>query len=393
MIDIFMKSIYLLSFCVFSCLFAYTQTAYYGTVVDGTTGEPLEFADIHNNENYSTTNENGEFYISTSLDSINISLLGYYPQNILCKNLKDINDSIFLEKRFIELDEIVVTNENTTFKSMVKSIESNFPSFPYKENYFLRSVLKKNGTIVKIEDIVGIIERQKLFSTSENPMPKKNYSVEVQNMRKAGIIEGRIDFELFSFEKLLNSYVALYMSPKIYSFKEVYSKDSSYIKLYFSPKSIQETTTRGYYIINKDDNAFNQVSLVNKSPDAEYTERGKVKYRTIHYGLTIDFKKSMTKNVYHIDKARLDAKVEVIDEKSKNDTLFEVSYIMHTKNSFEVMDFKENTSIKKDIFDLTFKYNSSYWENQDQLLLTQEMKDFLSNLDPKTNEYKITSNL
>lgn len=388
-----MKSIYLLLCCFILSLTVHPQTDYFGVVVDKATGTPLEFADIYNHKSYATTNENGEFHISTSIDSINVSLLGYYPSKIIIKTLKGAKDTIFLNRRFIELDEIVVTDENTIFKNMVKSIESNFVLFPYRENFFLRSLLRRNGAIVKIEDLVGTIERQTLFATSENPMPKKNYSVEILNMRKAGILEERIDFELFSFEKLLNSYASLYMSPKIYSFKEVYSKDSTYIKLYFYPKSTQETTTKGYYLIKADDSAFNKVSLVNKSPRAEYTKKGKVKYRTIHYGLTIDFKKNSAKNVYHIDKARLDSKVEVIDEKSKNDFLYEVSYIMQTKNSFEVVDFSENTPLRKDIFDLEFKYDPNYWENQNQLMLTQEMKVFINSLDPKKSDYKIKSNL
>jgi len=109
--------------------------------------------------------------------------------------------------------------------------------------------------------------------------------------------------------------------------------------------------------------------------------------------LNIDFKKNKKKNVYHIDKARLDAKVKVIDEKYDEEILYEVSYIMHTKNNFEDIDFKENTSISKDIFDLKFKYNTSFWENQNQQMLTQEMKKFINNLDPKNREYKIKTNL
>jgi hypothetical protein len=370
---------------------SFSQNEYQGTVLNNKTLKPIEFVDVYNDTNFTLTNEQGKFRFITSRDSIKFNLIGYNKLDLSLKNLK-INDTIYLESKAYELDEVVISKNNSTFKKMVKAIEGNFPSSEFKEEFFLRCILKKNNSIIKIQDLNGVIKRETLFSTSKNPMPKKNYTVFINNMRKAGYDEKDIEFELFNFNKILNALVSLYMSPKIYDFSEVSLKDSTLIKLNFEPKSLEETTTKGYYIVNTNDNSFNEVYLINDGSKGSFTEKRDIKYRTIKYEVLVSFLKDKVLDKNRIDNAKINSSVEVFDEEN-NKIKYDVSYILKTSKKYDSqLSLKNKVSLTKDIFKLKEDYNKEYWETNNILKLTGEMIVFLNSLD-ENKEYKLITNL
>lgn len=370
---------------------SFSQNEYRGTVLDNKTLKPIEFVDVYNDTNFTLTNEQGKFTFITSKDSIKFNLIGYNKLNLSLKNFK-INDTIYLESKAYKLDEVVIYKNNSTFKKMVKAIESNFPSSEFKEEFFLRCILKKNNSIIKIQDLNGVIKRETLFSTSKNPMPKKNYTVFINNMRKAGYDEKDIEFELFNFNKILNALVSLYMSPKIYDFSEVALKDSTLVKLNFEPKSLEETTTKGYYIVNTNDNSFNEVYLINDGSKGSFTEKSDIKYRTIKYEVLVSFLKDKVLDKNRIDNAKINSSVEVFDDKN-NKIKYDVSYILKTSKEYNNnISLKNKVSLKKDIFKLKEDYNKEYWETNNILRLTDEMIVFLNSLE-ENKEYKVITNL
>lgn len=366
------------------------QNKYQGTVLDSKTLEPIDFVDVYNDRDFTLTNEQGKFNFITAGDSIRFNLIGYKKLNLCLKNLK-FNDTIYLESKAYELDEVVISKTNSTFKKMVTSIESNFPIENFKEEFFLRCVLKKNDAIIKIQDINGVVERETLFSTSKKPMPKKNYSVFINNMRKAGFDEEDIEFELFNFNKILNSLVSLYMSPEIYSFSESYVNDSTLIKLNFEPKSIETTTTKGYYIVNTNDNSFNEVYLINDGTNVKFTEKSGIKYRTVKYEVSVSFLKDEILDKYRIDKAKINSTVEVFNE-NNNKIKYDVSYLMKTSKKFDnKLTLKNKVSLEKDIFKLKEDYDKKFWDTDNTLRLTDEMNDFLNSLN-ENKEFKVITN-
>ena len=223
---------------------------------------PIQYATIKCANNYAISNENGEFDIVNLSGILNIQRLGY--QNIEI-NLDVIqkNDTIFMNPNVYQLEEVVVVKDNK-YKKMINAILSDFALERHQETFFLRAVLKKNKEFYKIIDFSGNIEKKALFDVSTKPMPKKNYIVDVKNMRKVGFENRSVDFEMLSFETFLTRIATIYLSPKIYNFSNNRSQDNSYTKLEATPKDVNETKTNGYYVINNLDNSFNEVFIFNK---------------------------------------------------------------------------------------------------------------------------------
>jgi len=361
-----------------------------GIILDKETSKPLEFVDVYNKETNTSSNVEGRFEFSTKDSIVNFNLLGYEKKMFPIDQFQ--GDTIFLNNKFLELDEVVISDLDQPIKAVFKQIVVNYPLEPYSESFFMRCVLKKNDKIIKLQDINGLVERQTLFSTSKSPMPKNNYNVEVENIRKAGIKEKDIYFEMFSFEEFFKAITSLYMSPKLYDYKMKPSKDGQFIKYYFSPKQNNELASKGFYIVNSDDNAFNEYYLLNEEKKKVYQERGDIKYRTYFYELSVRFKKDEKSTKYFLDIAKLTAKVEVIDEENKS--IFynaEYQWIAQNQSDFKV---DNNTSMSKDLFRLDKDYVPEFWQNQSELLLTEEMKKFVNGLENiDQNEYKIISNI
>jgi hypothetical protein len=91
--------------------------------------------------------------------------------------------------------------------------------------------------------------------------------------------------------------------------------------------------------------------------------------------------------------AKYKAILESKTKEQKKPTLFEIEIILYTTDPFGTADVKSNVNEQKDVFKLKFPYSDTFWQSQNQLLLTDEMLKFLSKLDTKNTEFKIRSNL
>ncbi|MDT0691621.1 carboxypeptidase-like regulatory domain-containing protein [Salegentibacter sp. F188] len=366
-----------------------SQNRLKGIVLDQQTKEPLEYADIYNSENYTSSNEDGRFIFISNNDSLNIGLLGY---TTLHSTFQEQNsDTILLHKKVQNLEEIVINSNDNLLKSVLDNFTNNYPLNPYKERFFLRSVLRRNNKIIQLVDLSGKVERQTLFSTKSNPMPKKNYSVEIENLRKAGIKEKDIEFSLSPFEELFTNFNSIYMSPEIYNFKYIPYKDSSFVRLEFTPKKENSIYSTGYYLVNLEDNAFNEVSITN-THDSEFVERKKLKYRTTAYEVLVTFKKDLESKKYAIDKGNMKATVEVVPDDEEK-IVYTVAYKLYTFDNFHNFEVNNNISLSKDIFRLKADYDKEFWESQHYLLLTEEMQSFLKMiLNEENNDFKNITN-
>lgn len=367
---------------------SFCQNQLRGIVVDKETKEPIEYVDIYNDNDFTYSNEEGKFFFKSNDDSLKVGILGYIP--VFSTFHEQKSDSIFLTPKIQSLKEVVINADGILFNSILNNFKENYPLEPFKERFFLRSVLKKDNEIVKLVDLSGKVQRQTLFSTKSNPMPKKNYSVEIENLRKAGIKEEDVDFSLSSFEELFNNFISIYMSPDIYDLKYIPYQDSSIARLEFSPKKEEGFKATGYYLVNLDDKAFNEVHISN-SRIGEYKFKKNLKFRTTNYSLNIIFKRNEIQGKYAIDKANLAATVEVIN-KTGEKLIYDVIYKYSTYDNFENFDVNKNISLSKNIFGLKADYNREFWTSQNYLLLTQEMKDFLESLNEENNDFKSVTN-
>jgi len=368
---------------------AFSQNRLEGIVLDQETKQPIEYVDIYNNLDYTSTNEEGKFLFVSKDDSLKIGILGY--ETLFTTSKLQESDTILLSKKIQNLEEVFINSDSNLFKSVVEKLNENYPMAPYKEKFFLRSVLKRNDKIIKLVDFSGRVERKTLFSTKSNPMPKNNYSIEIENLRKAGIKEENIDFTLSSFEGLFNNFITIYMSPEIYDFKYIPFKNSEIVKLEFRPKSPDILYTTGFCIINLEDKAFNEVYISN-SQNTDFIDKKDIKYRTTNYEINITFKKNEKVGKYFLDKASMSASVEVVPG-SDDKIIYTVSYKLYTFDNFQNFEITDKINLSKDIFRLKGNYDQSYWQSQNYLLLTEEMQEFLNTSNYENNDFKTTTNI
>lgn len=362
-------------------LFTMAQTVFKGIVLDESTKEPIEFVDVISNRNYTISNNDGQFEIEIDSNRIDFQMLGYEKISKKADNLKLSGDTILLKSKFVELDEVVVTNKTFPLGDYIK-IGGNYPFESFSEAFFLRMLLKKNDTIQKLQDISGLIRRKQLLATGEKPKPKNNVEVQITNMRRAVRKEDEIYFEMWGFDQMDKMFSSIAMSPKLYDFGKNTSLDKNLTKLTFKAKSLQHNLSAyGHYVINSSDKAIQDFYLIDPNPADSYEENSDVKYRTIFFEMNINYKKDINDNQYYMDKAKINATVELFDKDNlKNEPIiYNASYIWFGLNRIDYT-VKRNVSSSKDVFKLDFPYNDSFWKGQNILLLTDEMQSFLNSL-------------
>ena len=140
-------------------------------VLDAETKKPLEFVDVYNDQNYTSTNSDGHFAFTTHRDMIKFNRLGYEPKSFSISALK--NDTIYLKQSAENLDEVHLLDQDI-YKKMIDHLDDNYSIRPYKERFFLRAMVAKDGNITKLVDVNGKLERQRLLGDlKNNARPKK----------------------------------------------------------------------------------------------------------------------------------------------------------------------------------------------------------------------------
>jgi hypothetical protein len=343
---------------------------------------PVEYATINSNKNYTISNENGVFEFEKTLEKITIQNIAYKKLELDYDYLFK-NDTIYIEPNVYNLDEVII-EKDSEFNNMLKTILTDYALEPHQEIFFLRASIKKNNELYKIVDFSGHLEKETLFDTSTKPMPKKNYIVQIDNIRKAGFENREYDFELFNFKTLLNRIVSIYLNPKIYNLSYEKSNISDFIKINVRPKDISKTSTIGYYLVNESNNTFNEAYILSKNKDAEFDNIRDVKFRTPFFELKSNFKRNTKTNKLQLNQAIIKSKTEVL---TKNGTdIFEVNYIFYANPIYETVKIKNNIKLTKDMFELKGKYDSKYWENNEILLLTKEMQEFINKVNISNNK-------
>jgi len=382
------KSVYIIFFIT---VLAYAQNPTNHILWDKVNNEPIQYATIKTNEDYSISNENGNFEVNESQGKIFIQNIAYKKLEIDYEFLKQ-KDTIFMLPNIYELDEVTLLNIEDKYNKMLKTILTDYALEPHQEKFYLRAVVRKNGDLYKIIDFSGFIEKKALFSTRSKPMPKKNYTLQLENIRKVGKENRTVDFEMLSFEYFFNHIVSMYLSPKIYDLSYEVTDDNDLSKIILTPKDPIQTFSRGQYILN-DDNTFNEVEIEFNNQNASFQNVGNVKFRTVYLYTKTNFERNPLNEKIQLNKAIHKAKTEVYDEKDNKD-IFEVNYIFYA-NPVINKDLKNNVNLKKDIFELNGRYDEDYWKNNDKLPLTTEMQEFINevNSSGKNSDFKTKTNI
>ena len=375
-------------------LFGYSQNSKTAIVLDNADNSPLEFVGIYNGKDHTMTNADGRFQFSSSSDSITVYRAGY---DKLYTTFKKIKDTIFLNKSVLELNEVTVTNEKTLWQKVGDSVKSNYPIYPYKEIFLLRGVLRYNGEITRIQDIQGKLERRTLLYTNEIDPDKKDFKVELTNMRKVGLVKDENDvyFIFESFHSLFMNLIPVNATGDNFDLTESTFDNGKKININFQSKpTIENEDFSGHYIINTENYAMEQFKMSVVLKNKPFQESGKkIKFRTVSFDKEISLSKSSNTSKYYIASAKYDVKVELTDEEKSFTSFYDISFILTTSDNEGDFDVKKNVSTSKDLFKINHPYDQSYWNAQNQLLLTDEMLDFIKKVQDPSNEFKVRSNI
>lgn len=350
---------------------------------------PIPFATIKGNTNYCLSNEEGYFEIfedeKFSIQNISYNTLEMSKSEILKK------DTIFMKSKVFELNEVVVKKEDI-YSKMAKTVIREYAFIPHTEKFFLRVVVKKNNEIYKIIDFSGYIEKQTLFETSEVKMPRDNYKVQIENIRKAGIEDRIVDYALFNFNEFYLYITSVVSPPDLYNLSYEFSDDNKTTKIIAKPKKIEIINSNNQYILNEDF-TFGEAELNHNLENSPYEKLGKHKHRTTNVYKKSSFQRNPFNNKMQLYKAIFKATTEVVKERD-NKEIFEATYYYY---SIPVKNIKieNNISLKKDMFDIKFDYNEEYWKSNEVLSLTNEMQEFIKKVNSisKSKEFRIKSNI
>lgn len=353
-------------------------------IADKTTKLPLENVGIYNDKDNSTTNQEGTFVFFSDKNEINFNLLGYNSFKTTFEEIEK-KDTIFMEAKIFELKEIVIANLELFVKKAYDKIGENYIS-NYTSNFFLRNVLKKDTSIVVLQDIHAIREKSANIKNSNQ--------IQILNMRKTSFFDKKnsIDFQFPNFEEFLSgSYPPL---DKIYFSEEEYN-DVDFRKILFEAKekNVQKQIQRGYFIININDFAIveffvSQYDNPEVLPFNKFTFT-KSQFRTTKYERFFRQTKDSILNKYYVSISKLNAQVEVlVDGKSNNAFNFNVTMDYFNTKKITNERVNSNFAVDKDIFKAKFPYSADFWNNQNQLPLTNELKDFLKRVSENKDKKK-----
>lgn len=377
------------------CELSYAQNQKLGVVLDSESRKPVEFVDVYNTNDHTLTNENGKYFLLSSNDSISFNKLGYQT---LKSTFSEIPDTVLLRQKAFELSEVVLTNEERLFDKVKKAVPQNYPSNAYKERFFMRSVLRYNDSITRIQDIQGKLKRRTLLYHGAMDIEKKDFLFEVDHMRKVGLKEvSEEDTDIYYSSKSLRTIfmetVQLSIVLEDFAIEEKFFDNKEKVRIAFTYNGGDERIkVNGYYIINLKDKAILEYYQLSE-PNLEFKQHKNVRFRVTRYEKTILFEKESNTGNYVIKNGKIKTKVEIKDEEEAFHTFFESEDILNSYGHFGKYKVRKNANENKDIFKLRFPYNKSFWDNQNTLLLTDEMNAFIYKVNRKDSEFKIKTNM
>lgn len=361
-----------------------------GVVVDKSTKLPLENVVIFNERDNSITNSEGAFVFVSTKNQINFNLLGYNEIATTFDALVN-RDTIFMDTKAMELKEVVIINADSFMKKVFDKMSVNLLK-DYTTDFFLRNVLKKDSTIVSLQDVYG-----KRSRSNDN---KDINSIELLNMRKISLLERKkASLKFPDFKEFFSS---LFPTLEGYYFKEEDFNHKEYKKISFLGKQKNEwgQSIKGYFIINSIDYAIVEYSIemidvYDSAPFKRALVIGPL-HRTSKYNRLYRYSKDNTQNKYFLSGAKIEIGVEVLDDKKQEKGYFlNLSMDYFITSSISTEKVKSNFSIDKDIFEAKFPYSAEFWDNQNQLPLTLELKSFLNRVNEnkaKKKEYEFIGN-
>lgn len=369
------------------------QQSRLGVVLAEGDQEPVEFVSVYNEKDHSMTNADGQFAFVTQLDSVFFYAPGY--QN-LRTTVGELRDTVYLKRSIVNLEEVVVTNAKSILERIRDSLTENYHFLPHVETFFIRALLRRNDTIVRLQDMQGNLKRKTLIYTGDLNLEKKDYAVELLQMRQVGINKDANDvyFIFPSFYSIFSEFVRINAMGPDFKVVEKPLADTKEIRVDFASGNMDgPSNTSGHYIINALDNAILSFTVTHNIKIPKTVLQQPEYHRTVLLKSATYFKKDRVYDRYFMNYAKQVSKVRSKRKGQKEPTEFQIEIILHTTNPFADFDVKSNVNEQKDLFKLKAVYNKDFWESQNQLLLTKEMEKFITTQGTGNTQFKGRTNL
>ena len=383
---------YLLLLFIPGIVFCQNKTS--GIIIDDTTKTPINTVSIFNQIDRTTTNEDGYFVFTSNLDSLTISKLGYKEIKLTFGELNA--DTIFLSpKEIILLDEATIVNYPNLLRNVYLNVIKNYPHTSFVDKFFLRTILKRDNKIYRFEDTQGKIKRNSLFLSSD--VKSLKFDFQILNQRKSGLLykdRNIEDFDFHSLKELFDWVSTVFIDLKCFTF-QYENIDENQVKVFFTPLPDFKNKNIGYYVIDKRDYSITEY-FSKTNPDFQneirFIEKQGIRFRTINAELHIRFSKNNQTKKYCISDATLNQKTEVFGRNNEK-IYYDVIYQLANVQNFNNENFKPNVKNSKRLFEINYDYDEQFWENQNQLLLTDELQSFIDSSQADSKEFKSISNL
>jgi hypothetical protein len=386
-----------------------------GKVLDAATGEPLSSASIllfsSGKKTGLVANKEGVFSLTSSYDSIRVSMVGYRSKTVFAKDfLNKDHFEIKLETVPAELSEVIV--KKTTALEIIKKVIAAIPSFQPKENFenkgFYREIIK---------------DRENYFSVAEAAFAmhyypaKENYKLKlIQGRSKEDVAYTRLfeDYHpgggpqsvmnksfIFEIPDFLDEKKIKYFTYKIDSL--VQFDDRWLYSISFDQKpDVKQALEKGKLLIDADEFAVVKYEAENSPVGTPYIKDLTGSDRLFAALLNIDFKRKAWK--HHVDFSRVDGKwvlghveserkIGYKQEKKKIDLdltinseiLFTdlVSPITTEINNDEEWKRKDLVSRLPSLFD------PGFWGTNNIISPTEQVKNIVETISKNNNENSI----
>lgn len=299
----------LIALLIFFGLSCYAQNTHKGLVLVADDKEPLEFVSVFNRTDNTITNADGRFQFSSQLDSVFFYAPGYEKLNTTFSALRD---TVYLQKNIVNLDEVVVTNAKTILQRIRDSITNNYLLTPHTETFFVRALLRRNDTIVRLQDMQGMVKRKTSLYAGELELDKKDYQVELRQMRQVGIKkdENNVYFIFPSFFRIFSEFIRINAVTPDFEVIEKPLENTDEIKVEFSFGGEENSgTSYGHYMINGKDNAILSFNSTNEWKFPESSQNEAEYDRTTRMESATFFKKDNSYQRYYINYAKQKATI------------------------------------------------------------------------------------
>jgi hypothetical protein len=381
-----------------------------GKVIDYETSEPLPFATIalKNKGKGTVTNNNGEFGLKITPDFLNdtlsVSYLGYSGREIPVSQSFESNLTIYMNKEFISIPEIIIKNQNPQdlIGRTLKAIGRNYGNSPALMTGFYREGVMKKSELQTYSEAILQIYKSSYAGTLLGDQIKVFKSRKIENTDRSDTLAIRLKAGLSTcleldgakniFDFLSNTSDYNYRMTDIVS----YDDEAAYAVEFEQHENVDLPLFRGTIFINTTDYGILDAEfeinprLISKMKDS-FISTSSREFNTWPSSVKYSVSYRKMNDRYFLSHVRGDLVFTSSQKGKLFRTQFKVFFeLAITETSLtNVQRFeREELAPIHSVFSRTIKnYDPQFWGNQDFLRPEDNLMQALKKMNVKLHEF------